>query len=80
MSPARRKTRLGRPPMEDRNAIRSELVTLKLTPPEAAVLDAIVDVRWRELSAEAGGARVELTRSSVIRELIAAEAKRRRIE
>jgi hypothetical protein len=59
--------------------VRSELVTLKLTPPEGATLDKLIDLRRAELEAAAGGARVELTRSSLIRELIQAEAARRKL-
>jgi hypothetical protein len=51
------------------------LVPLKLTGQQVAWLDELVKVRARELSAMAGGAKVEVTRSSVLREALAAALK-----
>lgn len=72
-----RKSKLGRPRREDRSEVRSELVTLKLTPPEAGQLDKLIALREAEVSAASGGGRVVLSRSSVLRELLEAECKRR---
>ena len=77
MSP--RKSKLGRRPRDDRDAVRSELVTLKLTPPEGKLLDRLIAVREAEVSAASGGGRVVLSRSSVLRELLTAECARRNL-
>jgi hypothetical protein len=78
MNPRKVKSLAGRPP-KDRDERRSELVQIKLTPPEARVLDEIVAARAVEISAATGGAAAHPTRSSVFRELFEAEAKRRGI-
>lgn len=79
MTPVKRKSRAGRPRREDRDAVRSQLVTLKLTPRETVLLDNVLELRRQELAARSGGARVVLTRSSVLRELLEAEGRRRRL-
>ncbi len=77
MSPRRAKPRVGRPRETDRSKVRGELVTLKLTRVEHATLLRLVAERERELRAASHGARVGVTVSSYLRDLIARAAERK---
>lgn len=81
MSPAKRKSRAGRPTLASKGGVaRTILVTLKLLPSEATLLDKLAAAREMEIAAATGGGRVRLSRSSILRELLDAEVKRRGIQ
>lgn len=71
----RRRKRVGRPRLKNREAVRSELVTLKLSPAERDLLDELVRLRADELRAHASGATVAVTASSYLRGLILRDAE-----
>lgn len=67
----------GRPAIDDRDTVRSVTVTLKMSPAERALLDRLIAARAAEERASTAGARVEVTVSSLVRELLHREAKAR---
>lgn len=73
-----RRNRGGRPRKPEGTAA-TVLVPLKLSEHQCVWLDELVEVRRRELSEMAGGAKVEVTRSSVLREALLRELERRGI-
>lgn len=77
MSPRRK--RGGRPPIADREAVRSRLVTLKLSPTERDLLDRLIEARAIDLRAETSGARIEVTASSYLRWLLMRDAEVRQL-
>lgn len=69
--------RMGRPRLKDRRAVKSVLVTLKLSQEERDMLDRLVEARAADLRAETHGAHVDVTASSYLRWLIARDAESR---
>jgi hypothetical protein len=65
---------MPRPPKADRDAVKSIVVGVKLTPAEKAVLDRLVERRADEAE-KALGQRFDVNASAYIRWLIAREAK-----
>ncbi len=67
---------MGRRAKEDRGAVRTTVVGVKLSEAERSALDHLVEVRSAEI-AEVMGERVEATASGVLRWLLLREAKAR---